>query len=75
MCFMHLMGCRILLTLCTDFVLFSWESVVYLQVCQSNQSMMFKLHQTPGSAFSFFICVFLCFFEGQNKGCAFAHLS
>ena len=28
MCFMHLIGCRILLTLCTDFVLFSWESVL-----------------------------------------------
>ena len=28
MCFMYLIGCRILLTLCTDFVQFSWESVL-----------------------------------------------
>ena len=35
---MHLIGCRILLTLCTDFVLFSWESVIVIPYLKQLQS-------------------------------------
>ena len=43
MCFMHLIGCRILLTLCTDFVLFSWESVICLVVMNSDIEFVFDI--------------------------------